>query len=52
MRPRLTKSEYRVLLTAANLYEAEPANFEDDKNDTRHKTLLRAIEKLHAILGP
>lgn len=45
-RRRLTDEEYDMLLTAANAYEAEPANFEDDPDDRRLRTLRSAIEKL------
>lgn len=46
MRRRLTAREYDVLLEAANAYEAEPANFEDDSDDKRLEALRSAIDKL------
>lgn len=42
----LTKTERDVLLEAANAYEAEPANFEEDRDDRRLDALRRAIRKL------
>jgi hypothetical protein len=45
-RRRLTAAEWDVLLDAANAYEAEPANFENDPDDKRLDALHSAIEKL------
>jgi len=43
---RLTAAECDVLLDAAIAYEAEPANFEEDRDDKRLEALRRAIRKL------
>jgi hypothetical protein len=43
---RLTGKEWDVLLSAANAYEAEPANFEDDPDDKRLEALRSAIAKM------
>jgi hypothetical protein len=50
-RRRLTAAEWDVLLDAANAYEVEPANFENDADDKRLNALRRAIEKLQAAEG-
>lgn len=46
MRRRLTEKEWDVLLDAANAYEAEPANFEEDPDDKRLEALRSAIRKM------
>jgi len=43
---RLTTKERDVLLDAANAYEVEPANFEEDRDDKRLEALRSAIRKL------
>ena len=43
---RLTAKEWAVLLDAANAYEAEPANFEEDADDSRLEALHSAIRKI------
>jgi len=47
----LTTDEWQVLLDAANLYEAEPANFESDRSDRRLKALRSAINKIKNMRG-
>lgn len=50
-RRRLTEKEWDVLLDAANAYEAEPANFEEDPDDKRLESLRSAIRKIKAAEG-
>lgn len=47
----MTKREWGVLLDAANAYEAEPANFEDDPDDKRLEALRSAITKMRKLTG-
>ncbi len=46
MRLVLTETEWEVLLDAANSFEAEPANFEDDRSDIRLRSLRNVIARL------
>lgn len=48
-RRRLSRAEWDVLLDAANAYEAEPSNFEDDPDDKRLEALRRAIRKIGGV---
>lgn len=43
---RLTEEEWNVLLDAANAYEVEPANFENDPDESRLEALRNAITKI------
>jgi hypothetical protein len=43
---RLSAKEWDVILDAANSYEAEPANFEEDPDDKRIEALRSAIAKI------
>lgn len=45
---RLTDNEWDALLSAAALYEAEPANFEQDRSDARLEAIRSAIRKMQA----
>jgi hypothetical protein len=49
---RLTGKEWEVLLDAANAYEAEPANFEDDPDERRLAAIRNAIAKIHKRIRP